>query len=411
MSVRQVTQKDRHGRSSTFWMIDVLFSHPDGRRERVRRVARIQNRREAVREEREIIHALASGIWQKDKPTEANEPPSSTTTTTTPPAGTTPPATATVAEVAPKKALAPLFRDFAKQFLETYAETNNKPSEVASKKMILRVHLTAFFGDLRIDEIEVEHIEKYKAKKLKGKRSAKTVNNHLTVLHRLFVVACEWKKLSHAPTIRWLKAPEPEFDFLTFTEADALVAHALSAARPLIVTGLRTGLRLGELLALRWDDVDLVAGRIVVRRSVTGGIVGTPKSGRKREVPLSQQALDTLREHREVTPGVLVFPGERGAMLDKGKTKWKLWTSCKRAGLRRIGWHVLRHTFASHLAMRGAPLKAIQELLGHASMEMTMRYAHLSPDARRDVVRLLDDAAPGSHGKTVAKQPGGGEPT
>jgi site-specific recombinase XerD len=62
----------------------------------------------------------------------------------------------------------------------------------------------------------------------------------------------------------------------------------------------------------------------------------------------------------------------------------------QRAGLRRIGWRVLRHTFASHLVMRGAPLKAVQELLGHATIEMTMRYAHLSSDTRRDAVALLD---------------------
>lgn len=406
MSVRQVTQKDRKGRSTTFWMIDLLFTHPDGRRERVRRVARIQNRREAQREEREIIHALASGTWQKEKSTDAPEAPTPTPASSTPASAPMPEANG---KAAPKSTAAPLFRDFAKQFLEVYAETNNKPSEVHSKRTILRVHLTPFFGDMRLDEIEVEHIETYKAKKLKGKRAAKTVNNQLTVLHRLFAVACEWKKLAHPPAIKWLKAPEPEFDFLSFAEADALIANALPAARPLIVTAVRTGLRLGELLALRWDDVDLVGGRLVVRRSVTRGIVGTPKSGRKREVPLSQQALDTLRVHREETPGVLVFPGERGAMLDKAKTKWKLWTSCKRAGLRRIGWHVLRHTFASHLAMRGAPLKAIQELLGHATIEMTMRYAHLSPDARREVVRLLDGDPPGGHGKTVAKQSVGEE--
>src|SRR5690606_8228102 len=77
-------------------------------------------------------------------------------------------------------------------------------------------------------------------------------------------------------------------------------------------------------------------------------------------------------------------------MLTKGATKWPLWTSAKNAQLRRIGWHVLRHTFASHLVMRGAPLKAVQELMGHSTIEMTMRYAHLSPDARRQAVKLLD---------------------
>ncbi|MDQ3299393.1 MAG: tyrosine-type recombinase/integrase [Myxococcota bacterium] len=74
---------------------------------------------------------------------------------------------------------------------------------------------------------------------------------------------------------------------------------------------------------------------------------------------------------------------------------------CRLAGLRQFGWHVLRHTFASHLAMRGAPLKAVQDLMGHATIQMTMRYAHLAPEVARDAVRLLDMNE--TRGKTVAK--------
>lgn len=77
-------------------------------------------------------------------------------------------------------------------------------------------------------------------------------------------------------------------------------------------------------------------------------------------------------------------------MLTKGACRWPLWSACDRAKLRRIGWHVLRHTFASHLVMRGQPLKAVQELLGHSTIKMTERYAHLSPDVRRNAVAVLD---------------------
>ena len=85
-----------------------------------------------------------------------------------------------------------------------------------------------------------------------------------------------------------------------------------------------------------------------------------------------------------------MFCRRDGSMLSKGACKWPLWRALRRAELRCAGWHVMRHSFASHLVMRGAPLKTVQELLGHSTIEMTMRYAHLSPDARREAVRLLD---------------------
>jgi integrase len=83
-------------------------------------------------------------------------------------------------------------------------------------------------------------------------------------------------------------------------------------------------------------------------------------------------------------------------MLTKGEMKHPLWRACRSAGVRLIGWHVMRHSFASHLVMRGAPLKAVQELLGHSTIQMTMRYAHLSADVARDAVRLLDKIDPSS---------------
>jgi integrase len=191
---------------------------------------------------------------------------------------------------------------------------------------------------------------------------------------------------------------EPEFDFLSFEEAERLIEGADGEWRTMIVIGLKTGLRQGELLALRWEDVDLVGGRIVVRRAVARGKIGTPKSGKSREVSIGKAAIGALQAHRHLR-GELVFSDLDGKLLTTGACKWPLWRACKRAVLRRIGWHVLRHTFASHLVMRGAPLKAVQELLGHSTMEMTMRYAHLSPDVRQAAARLLDVTAHERHMK------------
>ncbi|EYF06041.1 tyrosine-type recombinase/integrase [Chondromyces apiculatus] len=296
---------------------------------------------------------------------------------------------------------APLFGDFGKEFLETYAYTNNKPSEVETKEAILRLHLRPFFGELRLDVIGPQHIERFKAQQLRAELSPKTVNNQLTVLRKVLAVAKEWGQLVALPPLRLLNAPEPEFDFLTFDEAERLVQGAEPEWRPMVLLALRSGLRQGELLALRWDDIDLESGLLKVRRAAARGIVGTPKNHKSREIPLSDEALATLRDlpsraHRE-----LVFPADSGRLLTRNECKHPLRRACLRAELRRIGWHVLRHTFASHLVMRGVALKAVQELLGHATIEMTMRYAHLSPDIRRDAVRLLDRRT----GDTQPQQP------
>ncbi len=379
MSVRRVRRRDRKGAAAEYWMIDVFVEHPDGRRERIRKVAPVQTKRDAERYERELRREMLLGVRAADDNRE---------------------------EVKPKET--PTFAAFVKTFEETYVKTNNKPSEAETKKSIFKKHLVPAFGKLKLDQIGSREIEAYKAKKLDKKLSAKTVNNHLTVLRRTLAVAQEWGDLAVIPPVKWLKAPEPEFDFLTFEEADRLVEAAEPDWRPMILVGLKCGLRQGEILALRTDDTDLVVGRIMVRRSVTRGIVTTPKSGKSREIPLGDTVLRALKGCRHLK-GELVFCDERGAMLSKGECKHPLWRACKRAGLRRIGWHVLRHTFASHLAMRGVPLKAIQELMGHATIEMTMRYAHLSPDVRRDAVRTLDEPAATSNGNLMATKAAQGQ--
>ncbi len=294
----------------------------------------------------------------------------------------------------PKQKEVPRFSEFEKQFVEIYAKTNNKPSEVESKKMTLKNHLVPALGKLRLNEIGLKRIEEYKAQKLKAEPplDPKTINNHLTCLRRLLAVAVEWGVLDHVPPIKWLKTPEQKFDFLSFEECERLIQGADDEWRPMITVAAKTGMRLGELLGLEWEDVDLVTGRLVVRHAVARGIVGTPKNGRTREIPLSKEALAAFKTHRHLR-GPRVFCNAEGELLKKEGCKWPLWRACKRAGLRRIGWHALRHTFASHLVMRGAPVKAVQELLGHSTMEMTMRYSHLSPDVRRDAVGLLDQAA------------------
>jgi integrase len=153
---------------------------------------------------------------------------------------------------------------------------------------------------------------------------------------------------------------------------------------------LKTGLRVGELLALKWSDIDLVAAHLIVRRTLWRDQEGPPKGGRNRKVPLSDEALATLKAHRHLR-GPYVFCGPSVERLTHSMVKDVVPDTCRRAGLgKRVTTHGLRHTFASHLIMRGASLKAVQELLGHESIEMTLRYSHLTPDVKREAVQLLD---------------------
>jgi integrase len=369
MSVRQSSRTDpKTGKKRSYWIVDLCLGRDaDGSERRVRRVPRVQTRRGAEQFERELLGQ--GGVVQESIGVSSRKEGRQ--------------------GEAEKVKRSPKLVAFAGDFLSKYAEANNKPSEIQSKRTILNMHLIPALKQLRLDEVGGAEIEGYKSDKLRTGLSAKTVNNHLIVLRRLLGLAQEWGALDRVPKVKWLKVPEAEFDFLDFEEAERLIAAAEGEWRVMILMAVRTGLRQGELLALRWTDVDLVAGHLVVRQSVTRGIVTTPKSGRSRKIPLAPSLLAALKSHRHLR-GKLVFCAGEGRMLTKNECKHPLWRACKGAGLRQIGWHVLRHTFASHLVMRGAPFKAVQEMLGHWSIEMTMRYAHLSPDARRDAVGLLD---------------------
>ena len=305
----------------------------------------------------------------------------------------------------------PKARAFLAEWVEVYAKTNNKPSEAYMKACIVRLHLTPFFGRMRLDNIGVREIDRYKAKKVQSEENPqglqpKTINNHLTVLRRALTSAVEWGHIEHVPPIKWMKTAPAEFDFFTKDESDRLLETTEEEHLAMVMTAVKAGLRRGELMALRWEDVDFVIGKILVRRSVWKGKVTSPKNYRHREVPMSPRLMRALKSHRHLR-GPLVFCQLDGKMFTKDMIKRTLPRACRKAGLRRVQWHALRHSFASQLVMVGVPLKVVQELLGHATIEMTMRYAHLAPSMHIDAVAKLDgpylgtgdSATPSAQGK------------
>lgn len=284
----------------------------------------------------------------------------------------------------------PTFAEFAKRWLIEYVDVENKPSERKSKRAKLRANILPSLGRLRLSEITMSRISELKRLLLSRGLSAKTVNNHLTILRRMLRAAVEDEVLVTLPNIRFLKTEPPKMSFLSVDEAERLIVGTEpSVWRVMVIFALRTGLRASELIALDWEDVDLERGVVCVRRGDVQGAVSSTKSNRIRYVPVPSDAMAILRTLPARQGRVFSFLGKPIAYNTALK---HLQRSCVRAGIRKVGWHTLRHTYASHLVCRGALLKAVQDLLGHATMNMTLRYAHLTPEVLRETVSLLEPA-------------------
>ncbi len=284
----------------------------------------------------------------------------------------------------------PTFAAFAKEWLETYVRTNNKPSEQETKETILRCHLVPYFGLEKINEIKQQDIERYKASK-QGSLSQKTINNHLICLNKCLHTAVEWGRMPIAPKIGLLRVPTQKFDYLSPLEtAKILEDKAEPTWNEMVRLAARTGMRRGELIALDWSDVDFSRRTLTVRRAYAGGEIGTPKNHRERTIPLTDDVFAMLYARAEKTG--LVFHGLNGEILGKSINGGAIKRVCKRVGLRPIGWHTLRHTYASTLVSEGIPLTAVSQLLGHSDIRVTMRYAHLAPSMLHESVRALQRA-------------------
>ena len=157
----------------------------------------------------------------------------------------------------------------------------------------------------------------------------------------------------------------------------------------MVLLGGDAGLRCGEIIGLEWGDVDLQARRLTVQRSDWRGHVTVPKGGRSRRLPMTQRLTGALKACRHLrSDRVLCLPD--GGPITRDRVIKAIRSAQRVAGLSDAGVHLLRHTFCSHLAMKGAPARAIQELAGHADLSTTQRYMHLSPAATEDAIRLLD---------------------
>jgi integrase len=276
------------------------------------------------------------------------------------------------------------------QAAERYLITKARKRSLGEDKRILE-HLKSALGmDTLLTDVTASRISEYKNSRLAALRkisadgnaterrlTAAAVNRPLALLRHLLRLAHEeWEVLEVVPRVRLEKEPQGRLRWLSQEEINRLVDAAGKSRnkelRAAVVIALNTGLRLSELLGLDWIYVDLSRG--VIRLEIT-------KSGRRREVPLNDDSYSAL---------VSLGPKVEGRVFQTRFIKTAYNNAVATAKLDDVNFHTLRHTFASWAVMRGVTLKELQELLGHSSLTMTMRYAHLAPEHLRTAVGRLE---------------------
>jgi integrase len=279
------------------------------------------------------------------------------------------------------------FADAAAEFLR-YCEQDRscKPSTLRDYRSSFKAHLLPVFGDQPLESITSAAIDAWRTS-LTG-LSRRTKNKLLVVLHGVFGRAQRVWALPMNPVDgieRYRQRSSGDIDVFSPEEVMALVRAASSPQDAAIfLVAAFTGLRRGELLALRWRDIDFTGSVIRVRASYAGGQLTTPKSGKVRAVPMAPDvatALASLGQRPNWTADDdLVFPGTAGDHLDGSALRRRYGAALVRAGLRPLRFHDLRHTFGTRMIAK-ADIRRVQEWMGHADVQTTMRYLHYAPRA------------------------------
>jgi integrase len=247
------------------------------------------------------------------------------------------------------------------------------------------------FGALPLRRFNTLVVEKYQTDLMSRGLAPATVNKNLSILKAMFRKAVEWEMveeetLKRVRSIKLLPENNRRLRFLSVEECQTLLGKCDAHLRPIVITALNTGLRKSTILNLRWDQVDLRHGFILLDRT---------KNGERLEIPINATLRATLQGLVRHLGSEYIFPDPRtGRPYQDVKNAFK--AALKRAKIRDFKFHDLRHTFASHLVMAGVDLTTVKELLGHKSLTMTLRYAHLAPAHKVKAVGVLDGALTGS---------------
>ena len=281
-------------------------------------------------------------------------------------------------------------------------DRERKPSTLRDYESVIRAHILPTFGDVVVEDLTSEAIERWLGTL---EMSNRTKRKALSVLGGILERARRTHNLPRNP-VREVERPHHRarhhLDVFSPEDIAALVAAAESDQDgALFLTAAFTGLRQGELIALRWREVDFGVQRIRVLRSFSGGQLTSPKSGKVRSVPLAREVAAALRRLRDrelfVDVDDLVFPGVTGEWLDPSALRRRYQRAIERAGLRRLRFHDLRHTFGTR-AISTADIRRVQEWMGHADLATTTRYLHyVEHPGEADLISAAFEISPKPH--------------
>jgi integrase len=254
-----------------------------------------------------------------------------------------------------------------------------------------------FGARMKLEDVTEETVEGFRDALVEEGLADRTVNKYLTVLHGLFVWVQRRYKLPANPVANVERRPSTKRGNINVFSREEVLALVRAAASEqdgtIYLTAAFTGLRLGELLALRWRDVDFANSAMHVRQSFTNGRVDTPKSGQERVVPMADEVAEALaklgRREDHTADDDLVFCGTKGGHLAGHKLRDRYKTALEKAGLRKLRFHDLRHTFGTH-AIRAADSREVMEWMGHQDLATTQRYLQFKP--RQDAARRISEA-------------------
>jgi integrase len=288
--------------------------------------------------------------------------------------------------------------EFVAQDWKIAVEPSLKYSTTRQYNYLLATHILPAVGDRRLCDLSREQLQPLVLGKLHDGLAWETVAHIKNVLSNVLGKAVEWGYL-HENAARLVKLPRRELakqrPFLTLEQVHRLLAALNEPSRSIVLLLVLTGLRIGELLALRWSDVDIGQSSLRVRQTVYQGRFDTPKTqASAAPVPLSREAIETLIR---LAPGHaadgLVFANRNGSALNaRNLLRRALRPACVAAGVPRITWHSLRHTHATLLAAQGEPVKTIQSQLRHSTVRLSLElYTHQIPSSQREAVERLDE--------------------